>query len=139
MKKAIKIILFVILGIVVLIGLLFAYSIWQDARANAEKNKVVMTVKYNIAACSEEYPLLVLIENNSSKTVNSIDFNIAVHRKGYSSDLADWGNYDSDKIIPSGQSFGNCWRYKLKSENERYNNPADLEFVIDYKYVQFQN
>lgn len=97
-----------------------------------------MSVKYNLESCPTEFPLSVLIKNNSSRTVDSIDFDIKVRRKRYSNDLADWIDYESDKIIEPGDIFASCWKYKLRPEYEMYNNPDDLDFEVEYKYVRFQ-
>ena len=140
MKKAIKIILGIILIPVILIALLIGYLFLQDARERAQADKVEMVVKYDTKACSEDFPLAVVIRNNSDRTVNSIDFDITIRRKGYSKDLSDWMiDYESDKIIKPGDAHGSCWRYKLRSEYERYNNPKNLEFEIGYKSVRFSN
>jgi len=118
--------------------LLIAYLGYLDAQRKAQADKVEMVVQYNIENCSEEFPLFVVIENNSSRIVNSIDFDITVRRKGYSKDLSGWLDYETDKIIEPGKIYGICWKYNLRSEFKQYNNPDNLEFEIGYKYVRFQ-
>jgi len=139
MKKWVKISIGVILVPVLLIAAVIGYYSWTNARDRAQRDEVTMSIRHDTDACSEEFPLLVTTRNGSDRIVNSINFDIEVHRKGYSDDLNDiLLGYESDKIIEPGESFGGCWKYKLESRYERFDDPSNLDFEIGYKSVHFR-
>lgn len=137
-KKILKVVGVIILLIIVLFLLFLGYLWFEDKQRQAEEDKVEMTVRYDLDECPEDFPLFVKILNNSDRTINSVDFDIRITRKGYSKNLAEWGDYGSDKIIEPGSGWESCWKYKLQAEYERYNNPDNLNFTIGYKYIYFQ-
>ena len=117
MKKFLRTIGIIVLIIVVVIAGFVGYMVFEDARKNAQVKKLKMKVIYDIETCSKEYPLVLVVNNGSDKTIESIDIAIEVRRKGYSTNLNDWGwlDYKSDKIIKPNEIHGSFWRYKLKA------------------------
>lgn len=140
MNKILKIIGVNVLGIAVLAGGYIAYIIIEQKSKNAREEKVEITVKYDVEACAAQFPLHVIIQNGSDRTIYSIHFDIKVHRKGYSNNLNEWSwiKNESDKIIEPENFHSSCWHYKLKAGNERFNNPDNLIFEIGHKYIRFQ-
>lgn len=137
-KRIIKIIGVIILGIVLLIVIFVTYLFLSERADRIQQDKVGITVGYNLEKCTKDYPLYIEISNKSDKTVSFVDFDLDIHRKGYSKDISDWMDYETDKIIEPNHSWGTCWRYKLSSEYKNYDNPDNLEFEIGYKSVRFQ-
>jgi len=135
--KIIKI-LGIILGIIaILILIIFIYTYNDNKKKKGEQEKVKMSIEYNLKKCNEDYPLFITIENNTDKTINNINFDLKITRRGHSTNLDNYTNYNSDLIIKPGEAFGNCYLYRLKNEYKMYNNPIDLQFEISYKYVYF--
>lgn len=138
-KNFFKIVGKIALGIVILIIAVVAYFWYVDYLDQKQKDKVEMTVVYDTTKCTDKnYPLYITIANNAKKPVKHTSFDIAITRKGYSNDLADYSNYETDLIIKPSYVSSNCWSYKLKPENKSYDNPSNLEFKISYKYITFE-
>lgn len=138
-KKPLKIIGYIVLAWIILAIVSASYYGIQALQDKSQKNKVEMSVTYDIENCTEEFPLIVVIKNNSDRTINSIDFGIEIRRKGHSKNIANYLSYDTDKIIKSGLVGISCWRYTLKSGNKKYDIPENLEFSIrEYKYIRFK-
>jgi hypothetical protein len=105
-----------------------------------EKDAVVVTVKFDTAACSSEFPLHVIVTNMALKTVYRVDWDFAAYRPGYSGDLIDFSDYSShyhvssDKILAPGESFSICYRAPKTEEGSR---AEQLEWTIAQKSVDF--
>lgn len=85
----------------------------QNQLAERKAAKVIGTIDYDLDRCNSEFPLFVGIVNRSGDTVERISFRIEGHRKGYSDALYNSGysdGYSTDRIIPDGEGWGNCWR-----------------------------
>jgi len=100
------------------------------------KDQVLVSVAYNAGNCTKQYPLLVIIQNESSKTVMKVEWNIGVYQHGYSTDLAGHSNYTSDKILKPGEKWQRC--YTLPGDIASRVDQAGLEYRISYKYVTFE-
>lgn len=135
--KIIKILGIIIGIIVILILIIFIYTYNDSKKREKEQEKVKMSIEYNLKKCNEDYPLFITIENNTDKTINNINFDLKITRRGHSTDIGDYTDYNSDLIMGPGKAFGNCYLYRLKNEYKKYNNPADLQFEISYKHVYF--
>lgn len=81
--------------------------------------------------------LRVVIENNSNKTINLVKFEFVIHRKGHSTNLANWNSYRVDNIINPGEVYKRCWTYKLQPKYQTYSHPFNLEFEIGYTSITF--
>lgn len=83
--------------------------------------KVKISVKHNpisqVAGCSFDYPLNIIIENKSNKKIINSSFHIAMKLPGYSSDISSDINFyrHYDKVIPPGTKDKSCWRVLFKS------------------------
>ena len=87
--------------------------------------------------CDDPFPIYVSFVNNSSRTVEYIDFDIIARQAGRSTNIADYGDYTSDWILRPGEVWGNCWRVNLKSGYEILD-LRDLEYEAKINYVRFQ-
>jgi hypothetical protein len=120
---------------------LFVYLIIMAPAQERERLEQQVSVKatYDIQACSKEYPLLIIIENTSPKTVTHVSWRVEVYRPGYSSNLAGYpSDYDTDKIIGTMQRWSAC--YVLPRElAQKSLEPSTLEYRISGKYSRFAN
>jgi hypothetical protein len=138
-KKPLKIIGYIVLVWIILSVIAASYFGIKALQDKSQKDKVEIKVMYDIENCTEEHPLIVVIKNDSNRTINSVDFDIEIRRKGHSDNIASYLSYETDKIIDPEKVHISCWRYDLKYGYEQYNNPENLEFSIDeYKYIKFK-
>lgn len=82
------------------------------------------------SSCTDpRYPLEVMFNNTSSRTLGEIRFNIVARRKGYSSDL----NQDDlsfpklNYIVPAGKLLTWCWSLPSAVQGQ---NLSDIEFQL---------
>lgn len=131
--------MFIVAGVLVLIaGLTGSYLYYQDWSKKKERDAVGVIVEYSPEKCEEPYPLKVIIGNASSKVVTKVEWDIAVHQPGFSTDLAESGyhEYSHDKILRPEEGWGVCARVpKLKEEVK---NLSELEYSATNKYVTFE-
>ncbi len=129
----------ILIGIAVaVIGVLWCYYYIHE---ELPKKKINITVMYTPdEVCSKEYPMAVVIKNDSSRVIYETSFDIMVRRKGYSRDLAklSYNHYSTDKIIHPGESHAACWTYpELGEENVDKYDRKELIYEIGYKSVKF--
>lgn len=98
----------ILLSIALLVG---SYFFIEDYLYKKKKESVKITIKYNLEICSDEYPLLIGIENESGSTLEKVSFTVDGKRKGHSKAVykSRYSGYSSDKILEAGEIFGNCW------------------------------
>lgn len=102
----------IFIAVVVAIGAAVGGFLYvQDQLAKRKTARVEVTIAYDLKRCSSEYPLFIGIVNGSNDTIEKVAFGIEGHRAGYSDPLYDSGylGYSSDRIIASGEGWGNCW------------------------------
>lgn len=134
-----------LLGIVVLIALGGAY-IWQQGEGRKRaRASVEVSVRYDVSACSSSFPLLVTYRNGSRRTVEKIIYDIGGFTPGYS-DVVLQDDYKTDRIIPPGQTYGECWsvpRAYFGASEARVTAltlaPASAQWRITSRYVTFQS
>ena len=126
------------LGVIVVLALLLYYLvIYQPEQARKElRDQVVVSVSYNEENCAKKYPLLVKIHNKSSKTVTKVSWDLDVYQPGYSTDLAGYADYSSDKILRPGEEWQTC--YTLPRNIANRVDQERLEYRISGKYVTFE-
>src|SRR5688572_22288163 len=103
----------------------------KEKRENAG---VEISVRYDVSTCSPYSPLLVTYRNGSQRTIQKIDFEIGGFVRGHSNVVLR-GDYDSDKIIPSGETWTDCWsapgkNYSVTEEQAAALAPASAEWRI---------
>lgn len=93
--------------------LLVAY--WYEYNKNILPLKqIAVSVSYGAEDCTPEHPMLILITNNSLRTVEKVDFKISVKKPGRSTALVpSWlsPEFSSDQIIPPRHTASACYRY----------------------------
>jgi len=107
------------------------------------KKKVEVTVRYaSDDTCSKEYPMFVIIKNESNRVINVTSFDISVRREGYSSNLTASTNahYWTDKIMRPKTGFTACYSYpELRHEYLGKYNPTELVYEMQNKSIFFSN
>ena len=99
--------------------------------------QVVVTVVYDEEKCSKDYPLVVNIHNRSNKTVTKVEWYFHAYRPGFSSNLAGYQTYSSDKILNPGQSWFSC--YRLPEELVKKGlDLGKLKYTIENKSIYTQ-
>jgi len=127
------------LGVLVLIGsAIGGFFYYQDWSAKKINQAVDVMVEYSLAYCDELSPLKITVDNASDKTITLVEWNIAAHQLGFSSDLAVPGYqiYSQDKILKPTERWSGCVNMpKLVRENQ---NVSQLVFSIKDKDVVFE-
>ncbi len=77
-KAVIGIVLFIVGGLT----LLWMNQKHEDEQERILESKVLLGVHYDLEACSEEYPLAVVIQNDTEETVERVEFRITMKRPG---------------------------------------------------------
>lgn len=145
-KKVFKVIGIIIL-ILIIVYILYEFNNDKLKRERIQlEDKIIVSVNYDLSECDKNFPLLVTISNNSNQVVNFIEYDILIHRKGYSTEISYSSykydkriKYSSDKILMPGMVHTQCWKYFVNEEYEKYNSPVNLNFEIGkQKYIHFQ-
>jgi hypothetical protein len=89
---------------------------------------VTIAAEYNPTKCRSDSPILVTINNGTSKTVKSVTFRLQAFEDGRSDDLI--SSLDSDsvatQVIQPAGTRDSCWRlggFKRKVTNEVHLRP----------------
>lgn len=128
------------LGGLIALGLL----IWGGAEAytylteTRHENNVEVLMRVSAEACPDEYPIEVVVLNDSKKTIKKVSIYPTAHREGYSNDLAGSASIVSDKIIAPAEGFSVCWRGELDYLVKDEYDPAELMWEPETYYIEFQ-
>jgi hypothetical protein len=79
------------------------------------KSQVVVTVANDPQACTPQFPLLVSVLNGSSRVIVRTWVYVSAHIPNRSTDYAKFESLDSDRIIPPGEEWRQCWSAQLNS------------------------
>lgn len=140
----------VMVGLIALCGVAIGgFFLWTKIGDNERarlRAAVTVTVTYDLERCNPEYPLFVQIFNGSEDTVEKVWFRIEGRRAGYSDPLYDSGyfGYSSDKIVPSGKGWANCWTlprqaYGVSGQTIALYPPKTLVWVVNSSNPIFLN
>jgi hypothetical protein len=120
-KRVAKWIALFILGV----GLFFAVIAAYDSADNyfsyeMPKKKVSLKAIFDKEMCSSEYPLAVMVNNNSNKKLLKVNFEVVVTKKGYSSKLNEYTSYEYDRILNKNEGFPLCYAVFSKDYDKSY-------------------
>lgn len=90
-------------------------------------------------ACDDpRYPMVVVFENESSRTVLSIDFVFEAYYPGRSTNLAQYETFTDDYIRKPGEpGEGVCWRRpQLNSPDIKH---SDVQYKVRITSVRFED
>lgn len=96
----------VLVGVVIVSVLSGVGSIIYRHRRDA--SKVEVTVGYN-ADCKPTHPILIVVKNNSQRSVVDIEIAISIHENGHSS--TNYVTLHDDFIVKPGAVREGCWDY----------------------------
>ena len=120
------------IGIIILIMFIDSY------RTKEAEESVSITVSYAPASCGENLPLHFKITNRSKKVVNKVKWDITATRKGYSSNIIQYGGYlpySSDKMLKPGESYSGCYGVPFIGDTP----PQNLIWKVkNHKSIEFQ-
>jgi hypothetical protein len=126
---------YILLAAVILLGGWALYE-WLDNRRNlAEEEKVTIAVSFNTAACPAETPVLARVVNGSSRFIQSVRFDIAVKRRGYSNEIGRLSRLLDDQPMAAGAESRFCYALPVLIPPVE---PHELEFIVPLKFVTFQ-
>ena len=133
--------LYIGLGVVgLIIALWLVYIEAPERQKDALNKRVDVSVMHSLYSCNHDFPLLVTIINNSSKTITKVEWNISIYIPGHSTDISgfDHSYFSSDKILKPGVVLKSCYRLppKMKGNNQDL---GSLRYVISSKYVYFKD
>ncbi len=131
--------MFILLGVVVAIGAVVgAYFYFQNLAKEKEIEKVAVIIKYSPDECKDPYPLHIIIGNSSEMVVKKVEWDIAVHKPGFSTDISQSGyhDYSQDKILKPKDGWGTCARVPELTVKEK--DLSTLEYSVKHKYVTFE-
>lgn len=90
----------------------FSFDNWYSFERH--KEKVYIAVSFDETVCTKDFPLVIKITNNSSKTISKVSIDVDVTRTGYSRNINGYQYLDSDKIIKPREDWQSCWRVESK-------------------------
>jgi hypothetical protein len=139
-KRIAKWIAFLILGLCLIWGCVAVYmSVANYFGYERFKKKVDLIVRFDKKQCSDpNFPLFVLIGNQSDKKILKVNFDIFVTKKGYSSKLNNYQSYDSDKIIKKNEGFSSCYTVKADGYDGTSLNGEDMDVKVTDYTVTFE-
>lgn len=110
-QKSSNIIVKIMIILLLLAALGGALVIYNKNQARKAQANVGVTVTYSKTLCNNSaYPLLVTINNKTTKTINHVDFYLGVYFPGNSNNLAHSDKYVSYKIIGPHQTAQTCYQ-----------------------------
>lgn len=124
-----------------LFSLLLALAVWVQWQEKSNEQllaQLQMTLEYAPDSCPEDMPLLVRIENSSSRPLDSLGWRIAAYRPGERTNLVEerYNNpvYSGDSPLAPGQHWQHC--LPLPELRSGYR-PATLEFRVEKRQGRF--
>lgn len=100
-------------------------------------NKIEVIAEFNSNFCPDEYPLVIIIKNKSSKIIEHSTIYVKVNYKGHSNKLNDYNSFEDDRIIESGNEICNCW--KVKGDCGNFLTGEDKEVKVTFSYFDFKD
>jgi hypothetical protein len=138
-KKILKWIGLTILGVGILFFITYQYSEYQTKQEKKIEDKVSIKAFHpKEGPCEKDYPYQYIVFNDSGKTVEKVSFSVGIRRVGFSSDLNGYTSIDEDKIIPSGEGYGRCFRATKDGDYTKELKESNVEIFIKYKDVTFK-
>lgn len=131
------------LVVVLLFGLLLGYlSVQEWFTTDRHKNKIKVELTFNAPDCDKQMPMKVAIQNNSSKTLTNISIYFKVTKKGHSTKLNNYGDFESDKILAPKEYINYCTAVESKDSNgfkREYLSEPNLIAEISSFYPTFKD
>ena len=126
---------YILLAAVILLSGWALYEWLVNQRILAEEQKVTIAASFDLAACPPETPVLARVLNGSSRFVQSVRFDIAVKRRGYSNEIGRLSRLLDDQPMAAGAESRFCYALPVLIPPVE---PRELEFSVPVKFVTFQ-
>lgn len=136
-KQIGALILLVVLGAV---GLFMAIQNAEQRRAEEHRKKVAsigLTATFDPVRCAAEFPILIGFRNGYTQTIQSLNFDLAGYREGFSSPVYVGRYLRSDRIIRPGETYEICWSVPSLEYGAQAEPPQDLNWRVTYSYAAF--
>ena len=145
-KRILKWVAIAALILVVLIGALFAVGDFFNERERKARDKeyslVPVEASHGLSEsgsfCTNDYPYVFTVRNESKKTVNSVEFSVKITRKGFSEQINGYDSLVSDKILAPGEAWAQCFRASTKNSFSTPLSEKDVLIEIRNKQVNFK-
>lgn len=114
---------------------------WQEYNYEAPKRAVTVAAGYDPKTCTDrQWPIIVIVKNNSKRTVNSTSVTITAKFPGRSSELLSWDQRTtgSDMIIKPSRAV--IWCYGPQSQpygRQWAHDPEQIEWGVESFSVVF--
>lgn len=131
--------MFILLGVVVAIGTVVgAHFYYQDWVEENEVEKISAIIRYSPEECKDPYPLHIIVANSGDRVVKKIEWDIAVHKKGFSTDISQssYHEYSQDKILKPKEGWEICAR--VPGLTTKVKDLSALEYSVKNKNVTFE-
>ena len=115
-------------------------GVWQGYEyyyVSLPESKIELSASPAPGVCPKEFPILVTITNQSSKTLNKVSFVFSAKLPNRSSNHASYKYYSSDKITKPGDSHGACYGPLLSTTTPKYKRVKDFDWSISSYNVVF--
>lgn len=136
-KQMGAVILLLVLGAA---GLFFAIQNAEQRRADEQRKKVEaigLTATFDSTRCSAEFPILIGIRNGYTQTIQSLNFELAGYREGFSSPVYLGRSLRSDRIIRPGETYEACWSVPSLDYGATAGPPQAMNWRASYSYAAF--
>jgi hypothetical protein len=110
---------------------------WQTNGRHADKVSI-MFVDLIEKACDKEYPYMYIITNESSKTVEEVNFSVEVRKTGYSKVINTYTSITDSKILKPSETSSMCFRAIGKDYKSEVLRDREVDYKLSYKNVKFQ-
>jgi hypothetical protein len=130
------------LAVLVVVGFVIGISAALFARDWFAHDRHVANVDITVSAdrtdCGDDaFPIRVLVENFSSRTLEHVTFRLAARAKGGGSDLAQPRSYEDDRVAEPGTAHARCWAAPELSRDA--GDPRALQWSVGHKVLHFRN
>lgn len=126
---------YILLAAAILLGGWAFYEGMENRRTLAEEEKVAITASFDPKVCPQETPVLARTLNGSSKSVQSVRFDISVKRRGYGNEIGRLSRLLDEQPVAPGAQSQYCYALPVLIPPV---SPEELEFLVPLKFVTFQ-
>lgn len=139
-KRLAKWLIIFVASLVLLSISIYAYlALEQYYTYDKHKELVNVHASFDEEKCTLDFPLLIRIENNSTKKVMNVDVSVTVTKVGRSTKLNNYHNFESDVILEPSKSAAFCYAvYDDSFSNPQILNGDGMDVKVSYYSVVFE-
>lgn len=137
-QNVMRVVMLLCMGLVALIGGIIAYEQAHNYFTyEIPKSQIKVTVNKNSLTCETQWPLLMVIKNDSKRTIYSVSAYLSARYPNRSTNYADYTPLNSDYIISPGHTQMLCFKALLRTYDPP-REPEALEWGLLSFLVTFQ-